>query len=41
MNVKMTGIDFTRAEIDVRQRFSFTKNAIAEAMEQCLSLIHI
>lgn len=35
MNLKMAGIDFTRADIDVRQRFSFTKKAIAEAMEQC------
>ncbi len=41
MNVKMTGIDFTRAEIDVRQRFSFTKNAIAEAMEQCRGIEQI
>lgn len=29
----MTGIDFTRAGIDVRQCFSFTKKAMAEAME--------
>lgn len=35
MNVIMAGIDFTRADIDVRQRFSFTKKAIAEAMERC------
>ena len=34
MNLKMTGIDFTRAGIDIRQRFSFTRNAMAEAMEQ-------
>ena len=27
MNLKMTGIDFTRAGIDIRQRFSFTRNA--------------
>lgn len=35
MNLKMAGIDFTRADIDIRQRFSFTQKAIAEAMEQC------
>lgn len=35
MNLKMAGIDFTRADIDIRQRFSFTRKAIAEAMEQC------
>lgn len=34
MNLKMTGIDFTRAGIDIRQRFSFTRNAMAEAVEQ-------
>ena len=34
MNLKMTGIDFTRAGIDIRQRFSFTRNAMAEAMER-------
>jgi len=35
MNLKMAGIDFTRADIDIRQRFSFTRKAIAESMEQC------
>lgn len=34
MNLKMTGIDYTKAEIDVRQRFSLTRTAMAEAMEQ-------
>lgn len=34
MNLKMTGIDFTRAGIDVRQCFSFTRNAMTEAMEK-------
>ncbi len=34
MNLKMTGIDFTRAGIDIRQCFSFTRNAMALAMEQ-------
>ncbi len=34
MNLKMTGIDYTRAGIDVRQKFSFTRTAMAEAMEQ-------
>lgn len=32
MNLKMTGIDFNSAGIDVRQRFSFTKRAMEEAM---------
>ena len=34
MNLKMIGIDFTTAEIDIRQSFSFTKKAMASAMEQ-------
>lgn len=34
MNLKMTGIDYTRAGIDIRQRFSFTRTAMAQAMEQ-------
>lgn len=34
MNLKMTGIDFTRAGIDIRQCFSFTKKAMALAMGQ-------
>ncbi len=34
MNLKMIGIDFTSAAITVRQRFSFTRNGMAEAMEQ-------
>ncbi len=34
MNLKMTGIDFTRAGIDIRQCFSFTRNAMALAMAQ-------
>lgn len=34
MNLKMTGIDFNSAGIDVRQRFSFTKSAMEYAMEQ-------
>lgn len=32
MNLKMAGIDFTNAGIDVRQCFSFTKKAMVEAM---------
>ncbi len=32
MNLKMAGIDFTNAGIDVRQCFSFTKKGMAEAM---------
>lgn len=34
MNLKMIGIDFTSAAITVRQRFSFTRNGMAEAMER-------
>lgn len=36
MNLKMTGIDFTSAGIDVRQCFAFTKNAMAKAMERIM-----
>lgn len=34
MNLKMMGIDFASAEINIRQKFSFTRNAMAAAMEQ-------
>ncbi len=34
MNLKMAGIDFTMADIEKRQCFSFTKKAMADAMEQ-------
>lgn len=34
MNLKMIGIDFTTAQIDIRQSFSFTKKAMAFAMDQ-------
>lgn len=34
MNLKMTGIDFNNAQIDVRQSFSFTRGAMEKAMEQ-------
>lgn len=34
MNVKMAGIDYTAAEINIRQCFSFTKKAIAETLEK-------
>ncbi|MEY8390224.1 glutamyl-tRNA reductase [Lachnospiraceae bacterium] len=34
MNLKMTGIDFTTAGIDIRQRFSFTSKAMAAAIAQ-------
>lgn len=34
MNLKMTGIDFTRAGIDIRQCFSFTRTAMAAALKQ-------
>lgn len=34
MNVKMAGIDYTAAEINIRQCFAFTKKAIAEALEK-------
>ncbi len=33
MRIKMIGIDHTKAPLDVRQRFSFTKNAMGEAYE--------
>lgn len=33
MNVQMIGIDFTKAEINIRERFAFTKKEIAKAME--------
>ncbi len=34
MNLKMTGIDYTRADIDIRQCFSFTKKSMELAMAQ-------
>ncbi len=34
MNLKMIGIDYTTAQIDIRQSFSFTKKAMASAMDQ-------
>ena len=33
MNIQMIGIDFTKAEISVRERFAFTKKEMTEAME--------
>lgn len=33
MNIQMVGIDFTKAEINIRERFAFTKKEIAKAME--------
>lgn len=29
MNLKLTGIDCTRAGIDIRQKFSFNRNGVA------------
>lgn len=34
MNIKMAGIDFTTAQINVRQCFAFTKSAMTIAMEK-------
>lgn len=34
MKIRMAGVDFTTAEINVRQCFAFTKSAMASAMEK-------
>ena len=34
MSVSMIGIDFNRASVDIRARFSFTKRKAVEAMER-------
>ena len=49
MSISMIGIDHSRASVDIRARFSFTKKNAVSAMERLkedkdilgLSLIHI
>ena len=34
MSIKMLGIDYNKASVDIRARFSFTKKNAGEAMEE-------